>query len=189
MKQKIRIYVAHAMTGKMKDELVAEARITTQALEAAGYEVLDPITEEHIDNVHEPLVQLSAEQLERYWRRDKEMIKEADLVLDYKACNRSDGVAKELGYARFCLWKPVVRVFPGMGINISRIEDDIIVDTLEDAIQMIGIKFPNYEAFREWRQEMWDRCFFKWVAEQNRMNERYGVKVSETSPSCLLNVK
>ncbi len=172
---KIKVYVAHAMTGKMQDELVKEAEYTTRTLENYGFEVLDPIVEEQVKSVHEPLLQVSAEQLERYWRRDKEMIKEADIVLDFKSCNKSDGVAKEIGYARWCLWKPVVRVFPGMGINISRIEDDEIVNDLPSAIAIMHEKYGTYDKLHTWREEMWHRCFDKWYAEQKKLNDRYNI--------------
>lgn len=185
-KKKISVYVAHAMTGKMQDELVKEAEFTTRMLTNYGFEVLDPIVAEGVKSVHEPLTQVSQEELAKHWKRDKEMIREADIVLDFHGMNKSDGVSKELGYARFCLWKPVVRVFPNMGINISRIEDDIIVDHLIDAVHLINEKFGDYEKLRMWRQALWDRCFDSWLAEQNRMNERYGVKATGVGPMCII---
>ncbi len=178
---KIKVYVAHAMTGKMQDELVREAEYTTTQLEAYGFEVLDPITEEGVKEVHEPLVQVSQEQLARFWKRDKEMIKEADIVLDYMACNKSDGVAKELAYARFCLWKPVVRVFPNCGINISRIEDDVIVNDLPSAIAVIHEKYGTYAKLQAWRESIWNRCYVPWLAEQEKMNRRYSVNMNQSN--------
>ena len=171
-RSKIKVYVAHAMTGKKKRDLVLEACYTTRLLEEAGFIVLDPIAAESVPS-NDEIQQQSAEQLAVYWKRDKEMIREADIVLDFMACNKSDGVAKEIGYARFCLWKPVVRVFPGMGVNISRIEDDVIVDTIEDAIDEMLIRFGTYEKLGNWRQEMWERCFIPWLNEQRKMNARY----------------
>jgi len=184
---KIKVYVAHAMTGKIKAELVKEAEYTTRQLESYGFEVLDPIGAEEVKATNE-VQQQSAEQLAIYWRRDKDMIKEADIVLDYMACNKSDGVAKEIGYARWCLWKPVVRVFPNCGVNISRIEDDAIVNDLPSAIDLMHEKYGSYEKLKAWRQAIWDRSFQKWVAEQNRMNERYGVVVNGRGPTCILEV-
>lgn len=172
---RIKVYVAHAMTGKFQDELRMEADLTKRVLENYGFEVLDPIIAENVPNIHEPLVQVSSEQLEGYWRRDKEMIREADILLDYMGCNKSDGVAKELGYARWCLWKPVVRVFPNCGINVSRIEDDCITDSLSDAVGIILNRFGSYEKLRAWRQGVLDRSFANWLNEQSKMNHRYGV--------------
>ncbi len=179
--ERIKIYVAHKMTGKMQDELVREAEYTTRTLTNYGFDILDPIIEEGVKDVHEPLVQVSSDQLERYWRRDKIMIKEADLVLDFQSCNTSDGVNKEIGYARFCLWKPVVRVFPKCGINISRIEDDAVVETLPDAIAFIQEHYGDYEKLRVWRQIMLNRSLEGWMAEQAKMNDRYGVKYQEVA--------
>lgn len=176
---KIKIYVCHAMTGKMKSDLVREEQYTSKQLEAYGFEVLDPIKAEGVQDVNEPLTQVSVETLEQYWRRDKEMIKEADIILDYQSCNKSDGVNKEIAYARFCLWKPVVRIFPGMGINISRIEDDAVVNDLPAAIDLIHAKYGSYEKLAMWRKEVWERSFGKWMEEQRKMNERYGVKVNK----------
>jgi nucleoside 2-deoxyribosyltransferase len=188
MGDKIVVYVAHRMTGRYQDELVQEAQLTKRVLENYGFTVLDPIISENVPNTHELLNQVNAEQLAKYWARDKEMIRDADILLDYMACNQSDGVAKELGYARFCLWKPVVRVFPKLGLSISRIEDDHITETLSDAVGIMMNLYGSYEKLRRWRQAMWDRCFTKWVAEQNRMNERYNVKVSNEGPTCILNI-
>lgn len=172
---KIKVYVAHRMTGRYQDELVQEAMLTKRALENYGFEVLDPIVAENVANIHEPLTQVDASQLERYWRRDKEMIREADILLDFMSCNKSDGVAKELGYARWCLWKPVVRVFPNLGFSISRIEDDVIVENLPDAIGVMINRFGSYEKLKAWRQDIWNKCFSKWMYEQLKMNDRYGV--------------
>lgn len=172
---KIKVYVAHRMTGRFCDELVAEALLTKRVLENYGFEILDPILSENVQNVHEVLTQVDEAQLKRYWKRDKEMIREADILLDYMACNKSDGVAKELGYARYCLWKPVVRVFPSLGLSISRLEDDVIVETLTDAVGVMINRFGTYDLLRRWRQEMWNRCYGPWLDEQLRMNDRYGV--------------
>lgn len=172
---KIKVYVCHRMTGRFQDELVQEAQYTTRYLENHGFEVLDPIITEEIKNVHEPLAQLDEALLRSRWAKDKEQIKDADIVLDYMACNKSDGVAKELGYARFCLWKPVVRVFPNLGLSISRLEDDVIVDNMTDAVSVIQTRFGTYDLLRNWRREMWDRCYFKWLEEQIKMNDRYSL--------------
>ena len=178
--EKLKVYVAHAMTGKMQDELRREAELTTRVLENYGFEVLDPIIAEGVPDIHEPLTQVSQAQLADHWKRDKEMIREADILLDYMGCNKSDGVAKELGYARWCLWKPVVRVFPNCSINISRLEDDCITDNLQDAVGVMLNRFGSYEKLRVWRQDIWDRSFAVWLHEQEKMNRRYGVNVLQT---------
>lgn len=189
MSNKVTFYVSHAMTGKMQDELVKEEEYTTRFITNHGFAVLDPIKAEGVKSVHEPLTQISSEQLERYWRRDKEMIREADIILDYNTCNKSDGANKEIGYARWCLWKPVIRVFPNCGINISRIEDDVVVGSMTEAMNVAIERWGDYEKLRQWRQAMWDRCFDKWLAEQNRMNERYGVRATGVGPMSIITIQ
>lgn len=171
------MYVAHRMTGRMQDELVQEAALTTRVLENFGFEVLDPIVEEKVREIHEPLDAgtTGPHVLEQYWRRDKEMIREADLLLDYNTVNKSDGAITEVGYARFCLWKPVIRILPEGGFAISRLEHDFISHSLVDAVNLMVERFSTYEKLREWRQAMWDRCFQKWLVEQAKMNKRYGI--------------
>lgn len=168
----IKIYICHRMTGRKNSELVEEAAYTKQMLEARGFVVLDPILEEKItaDNkvcVVTPVV------LETYWRRDKELIRDADIILDYNTQGQSDGTNNEVGYARYCLWKPVVRVWAGPGGAISRIEDDVMVPTLAEALDLITVQYGTYEKLRDWRTAMWDRCFIKWIEEQKKMNARY----------------
>lgn len=168
---KIKIYVCHRMTGRYKDELCAEERLTRQALEAQGFIVLDPIAAEGVADVHELLD--GATNLESHWKRDKAMIREADLILDYETMGRSDGANKEVGYTRYCLWKPVVRVWSGPGGSISRLEDDVIVPTLAEAVAIIEERYGSYEKLGAWRSEIWDRCFIPWLNEQRKINQRY----------------
>lgn len=177
MTPKIKIYVAHRMTGRYQDELVQEAALTTRVLTNFGFEVLDPIIEEKIQSVHEVLGSgtVGPHLLEQYWRRDKEMIRDADLLLDYNTHNKSDGAITEIGYTRFGLWKPVIRILPQGGFAISRLEHDFVTETLVEAVALMVDKFGTYEHLRKWRQAMWDRCFAKWFDEQMKMNKRYGV--------------
>ena len=173
---RIKCYVAHRMAGRYCDELVQEAIMTTRTLENYGFEVLDPIIAEKVPNVHETLGVTDEETLARHWSRDKRLIREADVLLDYKSENRSDGVGKELAYARFCLWKPVVRIFPNLGLCISRLEDDVIVDSLGEAVQLMVTLYGDYEKLKKWRQMMWERSFANWLQEQFKMNHRYGIQ-------------
>jgi hypothetical protein len=106
------------------------------------------------------------------------MIREADVLLDYKTQNMSDGSNKEVGYNRFCLWKPTVRVWTGKGALISRIEDDLVIPTLAEAMDIINEKWGTYEKLGVWREEMWNRCYKKWYSYQMELMDRYGRVVS-----------
>ncbi len=173
MPNRIKIYTCVAMTGRMMDEMVVEAEMLKRTFVNYGFECLSPVLEENIPNVHEILSSVPAAQLAQYWKRDKEMIREADVVLDYKTRNKSDGSNKELGYARYCLWKPVIRVWDGPGALISRMEDDLVVPTLSDALNFISTRWGNYEKLGMWHKEIWDTHFSKWLNYHMSMKERY----------------
>ena len=104
------------------------------------------------------------------------MIRESDIVIDYMTMNKSDGSNKEVAYNRFCLWKPTVRVWNGAGGLISRIEDDVVVPCLIDAIHLINEKWGTYEKLGAWRKEMLERCYPKWLEYQRSLQTRYGME-------------
>ena len=162
------IYVAHKMTGRFMDELVQEAKLTTRVLNNYGFDVLDPILIEHVPMVHEMLEQTDAERLKRYWERDKQCLQECHMVLDYKSCNKSDGVGVELGLARFCYFKPVFRVFPDAGICISKLEYDQIFDMLTEAAFVMARDYGTKKQILKWRIRMLLRSLPGWFILQLR---------------------
>lgn len=173
---KIKIYIAQGMSGRMQDEMRRDADMLVRVLGEYGFEALSPVVEENIPYVHEPLIQLSEEQLKRFWKRDKELLRDADILLDYMGCNKSDGVANEIGIMRFGLWKPVARIWPNAPkICISQLEHDVIVDTLSDALKIIQERWGDYEKLGKWRKEMLDRCFASFLHEHHKINNRYKI--------------
>lgn len=172
----IKIYTCQKMTGRYCDEMLKEAEMLKRVLNNYGFEILNPVLEEGIANEHVLLENVSADKLEHYWKRDKEMIRESDILLDYMTQNKSDGSNKEVGYNRYCLWKPTVRVWVGPGGLISRFEDDIVIPNLVDALNLIKDKWGTYEKLGQWRTEMWNRCYPKWLNYQQELLARYGVK-------------
>lgn len=174
MENRIKIYTAVRMTGRMCDEMVDEAGMLTRTLYNHGYEALSPVTEERIPYVHETLPLVDLAKLMTFWRRDKEMIRDADIILDYNTVNASDGAVQEIGYSRWCLWKPTIRVVTRPGFLISRIEDDLVVDSLAEAMLVIRERFGSYAQLKVWREEMWKRSFPKWFNYQMDMHKRYG---------------
>lgn len=169
----IKIYTAVKMSYRFKDEVRLESDMLVRVLSNHGFEVLNPVIEESIPSVHETIDNVPSALLESYWRRDKEMIRDADILLDYKTQNQSDGANKEIAYARYTLWKPVVRVWGGNGALISRIEDDVVVESLNEAIGEIKDRWGTYEQLREWREEMLKRSLLNWDKEQRKMSMRY----------------
>lgn len=172
--EKIKIYTSQRMTGRECAELVAEADVLCRTIVNYGFVPLNPVVEEKVKPVHE-ILKASEDRLVEYWKRDKEMIREADVVLDYQTLNASDGTNKEIAYARWCLWKPVVRVWKGPGGLISRLEDDLVVPSLYLALDLIKDKWGTYEKLREWRQAMWHRSFNKWFDHQRELRNRYNM--------------
>lgn len=170
---RIKIYTCVRMTGRFMDEMVIEAQMLKRTLENHGFECFSPVLEENIPSVHEILSGVPQEQLTRYWKRDKEMIRDADIVLDYHTMNKSDGANKELGYARYCLWKPVVRVWNAQGALISRMEDDEVVPTLNYALNLIIERWGTYDLLNKWHKNIWDSHFRKWLDYHMLMKERY----------------
>jgi hypothetical protein len=171
----ISVYTSQRMTGRMCDEMLEEANMLMYVLESRGMQILNPVLEENPPNLHVLLENVPQERLEHFWKRDKEMIRDSDVLLDYMTMNKSDGSNKEVGYNRFCLWKPTVRVWNGAGGFISRIEDDIVVPTLEEALDIIEEKWSTYTKLGEWRKKMLFKSFPKWLAYQERLLERYGL--------------
>jgi len=161
------------MTGRYCDEMRQEADMLKRTLENYGFDILNPVLEEGVPNEHVLLENVPEEKLERYWKRDKEMIRESDVLLDYMTQNKSDGSNKEVGYNRFCLWKPTVRVWVGPGGLISKLEDDIVIPNLVDALNLIHDKWGTYEKLGEWRETMWNRCYQKWYDYQMELKDRY----------------
>lgn len=148
------VYVAHKMTGRYMDELVQEAQLTARVLRNYGFDVLDPILIEEVPNVREILEQTDAERLQRYWKRDKECLRECHLILDYKSCNKSDGVGVELAISRFAYWKPTIRIFPNAGICISKLEYDNVYEDLASAVLMMMVKYGTKQKILKWRIKM-----------------------------------
>lgn len=171
----IKAYSSQRMTGRMCDEMLREAEMLKRVLTNYNIQILNPVLEEHIPDVHELLDNVHPGTLETFWKRDKEMIRESDVVIDYMTMNKSDGSNKEVGYNRWCLWKPTIRVWDGAGGLISRIEDDIVVPNLMDAVTLINERWGTYEKLKEWRKEMLTRCFPNWLGQQQELIERYGM--------------
>jgi nucleoside 2-deoxyribosyltransferase len=169
----IKIYTAMAMTGRYKDEILREANMLVRVCKEWGFEGLNPALRENIQSVHEHLNKIPDAILEQFWRDDKAMIRDADILLDYKTQNKSDGANQEIGYARWCLWKPVVRVWYGPGALISRLEDDVVVDTIGTAMHVISDRWGTYEKLLAWREKIMRRSYYKWHLYQRSMYARY----------------
>lgn len=165
----IKIYTACKMTGRDKAEMVGTAKKNKQIFEAAGIQVLDPVLEEHVKPTHQELQDVPIHVLKGYWKRDKQMIREAHVVVDTTPELKSEGSAHEIGYARYNLWKPVVRMYTGNVKPLSAIvyfEDDLVVHSVEEAAIQIQKYWGTWFKRAMWRLSILNQCFFKWLLYQ-----------------------
>jgi hypothetical protein len=160
----LKVYTARAMTGRTGLELVQGSADILNAA-PSGVEILDPVTIEGVQPTSEPL-RGDPVTLPEHWRRDKQCIRDAHVIFDITGPAKSEGVAHEIGYARFCLWKPVVRLYPGLGASIARLEDDVIVGSLEEGFRVIDEKWGTRAKRVAWRLAMLNRCLLRWVGYQ-----------------------
>lgn len=162
----IKVYVACSMTGHRQDEIVERNRRAKKILESGGLTVLDPVIAEHIKPESKILGEKTMNVLHSYWKRDKEMIREAHVLFDLTPLDKSEGAEHERAYARYCLWKPVVRFYP-VGTNPSNFipywEDDLIVHSIEEAAIQIQKIWGTWSKRFVWRFSLFNRCLLRWM--------------------------
>jgi len=157
-------YLACRMTGRSKATMVKEAKEAVEILSTYGIKCISPVLEENIDPEHEILEDLTEFELAREWKKDKDFVKKCHVVLDLSAASplRSEGATHEYLYARYALFKPVVRLFPkGLGISIARLENGYIVQTLDEAGIAIVNKWGTRAQRILWRIQ--EQIFWKWL--------------------------
>lgn len=146
----VSVYEAIGMTGRKKRDMYNESMSAKITLEKYGIKAISPVLEEGIVPDDQDLIPLTPQELETQWYRDKELIRQSNVVLDLAGSLKSEGVTHEIGYARFFLFRPVVRVYPKLGISIARIEDDGIYETVEEAAQDIVARWGT-----KWKRGLW----------------------------------
>ena len=165
----IKIYTARAMSGRSMEEVVREAYFDKWLFEKNGIKVLDPVSVEGVKPKKKKL-KASKNLMKKYWPRDKAMIREAHVFVDCTPHLKSQGVERESGYARYCLWKPIVRLFPFNQLpaegSVAYFEDDIITDDLIKAVQLIKDKWGTPKKRIIWRLNLLRRCLWKFILYQ-----------------------
>lgn len=150
----LKAYVAGAMTGLTGYELVQRSKRVGKILRQYGIEPLDPVNVEGV-KASTKVINSTYAQMVKYWSRDKEMIREAHVLIDLTPERKSEGVAHEIGYARYFLWRPVVRVYSNGGrpsiSSVAFFEDDLIVESLEEAAVKINQKWGTWYKRFKWR--------------------------------------
>ena len=162
----ISAYLCRGMTGRDKAEVVKEATEDKEFFEKCGIRINCPVAEEKVKAEHKPL-KSTVNHLTKYWRRDKELIRASNVVIDMTPHLNSEGVKHELGYGRYSLWKPVVRIYPEGQLppkaSVAFFEDDYITDSRIDALEYIlRVHGTQYKRLK-WRLDLLNRCLLKWV--------------------------
>lgn len=161
MKVDVIVYLACSMTGRNKKEMYEESLNAIKVLESRGITVLSPVMEEGVKPDNETLIPISREELDGQWNNDKKLIRRSHVLLDLTGPMKSEGVTHEIGYARFGLFMPVVRVYPGLGHSVARLEDDGIVSSIEEAADLIANRWGSRPQRIVWR--LFERRFLtKW---------------------------
>ncbi len=143
-------YVSHAMTGRLASDCIKEAAHTLRIASSYKVKLYDPIIEEGVKN--ENFIVLNPmKTLKGYWNRDKELLRRAHVLIDYSGPAKSEGVAHEIGYARYFLWKPVIRVYENLGPSVARLEDDVIAHSLEQAFKIAVDRWGTWPKRFMWR--------------------------------------
>lgn len=157
-------YLACRMSGRSKIAMVKEAKEAVEILSKYGIKVISPVLEEGVEDTTGLLEVLSEEDLRKEWVKDKEFIRQCHVVFDLSAASpiRSEGAVHEFLYARYALFKPVIRLFPkGLGFSITRLENAVIVQTLDEAGVEIVTRWGTRTQRILWRIR--ERIFWKWL--------------------------
>jgi hypothetical protein len=162
--KKIKIYPARAMTNRIKEDVVKDARRDKEFLEKAGIEVLCPVLKEKVAAT-KTILSSDVKHMQVYWPQDKKMIREAHIIFDMTPQLNSEGVKHEIGYARYHLWKKVIRIYPLGQIppasSIAAMEDDYLTDNLIDAVGEAYRTHGSYLKRLIWRLGIYKRSWLK----------------------------
>lgn len=160
----MRVYAAGAMTGLSGEELVERSFHIAQVLSDHGIEVLDPVSAEGVKPTATP-VQTTHRDLAVFWQRDKELIRQAHVIFDVTPDKKSEGVAHEIGYGRYFLYKPIIRVYMNGGMpikaSVAHFEDDMLCMSLEEACKMSLILWGTPWKRLKWKLDQLNRCLLK----------------------------
>ena len=148
------------MTGLTAAHLVdsSDFRLQYAAAYFPGVELLDPVREENV-KPSAKIVKASDRMLRKYWARDKELIRRAHVLIDISGPEKSEGVAHEIGYARYYLHKPVIRVYQGLGASVARIEADAIAQDFVGALRIAEQRWGTPWKRLKWKLALFARCF------------------------------
>lgn len=161
------IYTACKMSGRDKAEMVKRAHYVKKVLTEAGLIPISPVIEEHVKEETGKLINSDKNRLKNFWKRDKEIIRQAHVVLLDHAEMKSFGMEREYGFNRYCLWRPtVIVVEPGTVTSVAEWEDDAIFTSLHEAAQYISKNWGTWPKRVLWRLSMLNKHLLRFVWDQ-----------------------
>ena len=168
----VRAYTARSMTGEKWESLILRARYDQGFLFACNIEAIDPVLAEvaSMDSIQSGVVGegkwSNPEELAVHWARDKKLIRRAHVLIDFSPEAKSEGISHEIGYARYALWMPVIRVYPRWAAvpsySVALFEDDVVVGSIESAVQAIHDRWGTWWKRAKWRAAMYLRSYPKY---------------------------
>lgn len=162
----VSIYAARGMSGRSQKEVVEEALHDRLVFEEHGIMVNCPVDSEGVKPLNKVLLSSKID-MDYYWWRDKAMIRASDVFVDCTPHLKSQGVEREAGYARYHLWKPVIRIFPVDKLpaegNICFYEDDLIVTDIDEAAKQIKQRWGTPRKRLNWKIKVLRKSLFKYI--------------------------
>lgn len=164
----LKAYIAHAITNRTGAELNKESIITEIVLNKHDIQVIDPVLVEKIPNTDEVIPNRPDKDGLTIWKEDEASIRAAHVLIDITPELKSEGVLWEICYARFLLWKPVIRVYkPGSQPHMATVfKGDVIAFSLEEAAQKINELWGTRWKRVQWRLGVLKRSLPKFVKYQ-----------------------
>lgn len=158
------IYLARGMSNRPRKLVYKEALRDRTMLRFHGITPNCPVEKEQVSNTTGTLM-ASKTQMDKFWSADKKLIREAHVLFDMTPDLKSEGVAHELGYARYFLFKPIVRVYSEgkmpAASSIAFYEADLVVDSLEEAIKIAKQRWGTLFKRFNWRIKMYRKSLLK----------------------------
>ena len=162
-KTNVNCYVAQAMTGRKQSVIYFRNAYCTRVLEKHGIMVFSPVTAEDVKANKKKMNQPSQEQLKKFWKLDKFLIRHSHVLLDITGASKSQGLLHEIGLSRYFFFKPVVRIMKVKGPSVALEEEDILVPTVEKAAKLIIENWGTPWKRLKWKVNLFRRCFFSYL--------------------------
>lgn len=142
------VYLAIKMTGREARVLDADVWQGMKAFSRYGIRVLTPWAHEYWHYKPEDIIKAPEQDRLRFWAKDKELIREAHVVVDTTGHLFSRGANLETGMMRYGLMRPTVWVDNVQSVRTD--EGDLVVTSLEEAAKQVQERWGTW-----WKRVTW----------------------------------